>query len=167
MADEKSGQDYSGGVTQQFSATDSLKRLVIDKLSKTIDMACRKEEAVAQYTTETGFVRGVKIMKSLLWKYTPGEMRLVITELYRNLDEELTKIDGSNMSEGTKNVNKMKIGDEISMQVLEFLTVVIQYSPLSTEYASIEVFGNFQELIKTIRSREPVKMFSGGESEDV
>ena len=36
---------------QQFSATDSLKKLVIEKLSKTIDMACRREEYVANYTT--------------------------------------------------------------------------------------------------------------------
>lgn len=160
MNEERSGQDYG---TQQFSATDSLKKLVIEKLSKTIDMACRREENVAQYTTETGFVRGVKIMKSLLWKYTPSEMRVAITELYKSMDEQLVEIDKSSMSEGTKNINKMKVSDESSMQVLEFLTVVIQYSPMSTEYKEIEVFGDFQELIKTIRSRDPVKMFSGGE----
>ena len=158
MLEERSSSDFG---SQQFSATDSLKKLVIDKLSKTIDMACHKEEPVAQYTVETGFVRGVKIMKSLLWKYTPQELRVAITELYKVMDEETAKIDLSTMSEGTKGINKMKLSDDISMQVLEMLTVVIQYSPMSTEYKEMEVFGDFQELIRTIRNREPVKMFSG------
>lgn len=151
-------QEYGA---QQFSATDSLKKLVIEKLGKTIDMACRKEEAIANYTTETGFVRGVKIMKSLLWKHTPDEMRVVITELYKKMDAELEKIEKSTWSESTKTINKMKVSDDTSMQVLELLTVVIQYSPMSTEYKDMEVFGDFKELIKTIRSPEPVKMFSG------
>jgi hypothetical protein len=77
------------------------------------------------------------------------------------MDEETAKIDLSTMSEGTKGINKMKLSDDISMQVLEMLTVVIQYSPMSTEYKEMEVFGDFQELIRTIRNREPVKMFSG------
>ena len=159
MLEERQGGEY--GTTQQFSATDSLKKLVIEKLSKTIDMACRREESVAQYTTDTGFVRGVKIMKSLLWKYTPQEMRVAITELYKVMDEDVAKTEASNMSEATKSINKMKICDDVSMQVLEFLTVIIQYSPMSTEYKDMEVFGDFSELIKTIRNREPVKMFAG------
>lgn len=158
MLEERQGGEYG---TQQFSATDSLKKLVIEKLSKTIDMACKREESIAQYTTDTGFVRGVKIMKSLLWKYTPMELRVAITELYKVMDEEILKIDGSTMSEATKNINKMKICDEVSMQVLEFLNVIIQYSPMSTEYKDMEVFGDFEALIKTIRNREPVKMFAG------
>jgi hypothetical protein len=158
MLEERQGGEYG---TQQFSATDSLKKLVIEKLSRTIDMACKREESIAQYTTDTGFVRGVKIMKSLLWKYTPMELRVAITELYKVMDEEILKIDGSTMSEATKNINKMKICDDVSMQVLEFLTVIIQYSPMSTEYKDMEVFGDFEALIKTIRNREPVKMFSG------
>jgi hypothetical protein len=158
MLEERQGGEYG---VQQFSATDSLKKLVIEKLSKTIDMACKREESVAQYTTDTGFVRGVKIMKSLLWKYTPLELRVAITELYKAMDEDIVKIESSSMSENTKNINKMKICDDVSMQVLEFLTVIIQYSPMSTEYKDMEVFGDFQELIKTIRNREPVKMFAG------
>lgn len=160
MLEERQGGEY--GSTQQFSATDSLKKLVIEKLSRTIDMACKREESIAQYTTDTGFVRGVKIMKSLLWKYTPQELRIAITELYKAMDEDIAKIDASTtLSETTKNINKMKVCDEVSLQVLEFLTVIIQYSPLSTEYKEMEVFGDFNELIKTIRNREPVKMFAG------
>jgi hypothetical protein len=155
MVEERS-QDNA----QQFSATDSLKKLVIDKLGKTIDMACRKEEAIANYTTETGFVRSVKLMKSLLLRHTPDEIRVVISELYKKLDTELEKIEKSTWSESTKAINKMKVSDEVSMQVLELLTVVIQYSSMSTEYKDMEVFGDFKELIKAIRSPEPVKMFS-------
>ncbi len=145
---------------QPFSATDSMKKLVIDKMSKTIDMACRREEPIANYTTETGFVRSVKLMKSLLLRHTPDEISRVITELYKKLDKEIEDIEKSSWSESTKAVNKMKVSDDVSMQVLELLTVVIQYSSMSTEYKDMEVFGDFKELIKTIRSPEPVKMFA-------
>jgi len=157
MLEERQGQDYGA---QQFSATDSLKKMVIEKFSKTIDMACKKEEAIASYTTETGFVRSVKLLKGLLLKNTPDDLRAIIKKLYEHLDAELTKIDGSTMGESTKNINKMKISDEVSMQVLEILTVVINHSSMSIEYRHMEVFGDFKELIKATRSPEPVKMFS-------
>lgn len=157
MLEERQGQDYGA---QQFSATDSLKKMVIEKFSKTIDMACRKEEAIANYTVETGFVRSVKLLKGLLLRNTGDDLRVVIKELYKKLDAELTKIDGSPMNESTKTINKMKISDEISMQVLEILTVVINGSSMSIEYKDMEVFGDFKELIKATRSPEPVKMFS-------
>jgi hypothetical protein len=165
MLEERQGADYGG--TQNFSSTDSLKKIVLDKLSKTFDMACRREEPVAQYTTETGFVRAVKLMMSLLWKYTPIEMRTEITSLYKKMDDETAKTDADKlMSEATKAINKMKVADETSLQVLLLLNVVIQYSPLSTEYKEMNVFGDFQDLIKTIRSPDAVKMFSGDVHEE-
>ncbi len=157
MLDERQGQEYS---VQQFSATDSLKKMVIEKFSKTIDMACRKEESVADYTVDTGFVRSVKLLKGLLVKNTPEKLRVVITDLYKKLDDELSKIEKSSMNESTKRINKMKVNDDISMQVLEILTVVIQFSSMSVEYMDMEVFGDFKDLIKATRSPEPVKMFS-------
>lgn len=157
MLDERQGQEYS---VQQFSATDSLKKMVIEKFSKTIDMACRKEESVAEYTVDTGFVRSVKLLKGLLVKNTPEKLRVVITDLYKKLDDELSKIEKSSMNESTKRINKMKVNDDISMQVLEILTVVIQFSSMSVEYMDMEVFGDFKDLIKATRSPEPVKMFS-------
>lgn len=157
MLDERQGQEYS---VQQFSATDSLKKMVIEKFSKTIDMACRKEESVAEYTVDTGFVRSVKLLKGLLVKNTPEKLRVVITDLYKKLDDELSKIEKSSMNESTKRINKMKVNDDISMQVLEILSVVIQFSSMSVEYMDMEVFGDFKDLIKATRSPEPVKMFS-------
>jgi len=151
-------EEYS---TQTFSATDKLKHMILDKLSKTLDMGCKKEERINNNTYETGFIRGVKFLKSMMWKYAPPEMRKAIKELYNNQEKVFKEIEATNMSDENKILNKQKIADETSLQVLELLLVVIQYSPMSTEYKEIEVFGDFQDIIKTIRKPEPVKMFSG------
>jgi hypothetical protein len=97
----------------------------------------------------------------MLWKYTPPEIRTEITALYKELDDEIAKIDNGTLSEENKMLNKQKVADDKSMQVLEFMVVVLQYSPMSVEYKEMEVFGDFQDLIKTIRSKDKVKLFSG------
>lgn len=147
--------------TEQFSSTDILKKKVIDFTINQCIKACEKQEPIYENTYETGVIRGIKLAKSMLWKYTPEEIREPIKELYTELDEQLKQIESSELSESNKNLNKRVIADRISLQVLEFLLVVLQYSPMSTEYAQIEVFGNFRELIKTIRSEKRVKLFSG------
>jgi len=96
----------------------------------------------------------------MLWKYTPPEIRTQITELCKELEDETTKIDNSSLSEENKLMSKQKIADDKSMQVLEFLVVVLQYSPMSVEYKEMEIFSDFQDLIKTIRSKDKVKLFS-------
>lgn len=147
---------------QQFSATDTLKKRIIDYVFRLCEMATSKQEEVSSYSYETGFIRGVKMAKSLLWKYVPSELRAPIKELYDTMDSEILRIDADEqMSEDVKNLNKKKISDTISLQVLEFLLVVLLYSPMSTEYKEMEAFGDFQDLIKKIRSKEPVKLFSG------
>jgi hypothetical protein len=147
---------------QQFSATDTLKKRIIDYIFRLCEMATNKQEEVSSYTYETGFVRGVRMAKSLLWKYVPTEIRAPIKELYETLDKELKRIDVNDvMNEDMKKLNMKQVADAVSIQVLEFLLVVLLYSPMSTEFKEMEVFGDFQELIKTIRSKEPVKLFSG------
>lgn len=147
---------------QQFSATDTLKKRIIDAVFHLFDMATRKEEQINTYSSDSGLTRGTRLAKSLLWKYIPTEIREPIKELYTTLDDEYKRIDADEkLSEDVKILNKKRIADSISLQVLEFLFVVLLYSPMSTEFADAEVFGDFQELIKTIRQKEPVKLFSG------
>jgi len=145
----------------QFSATDVLKKKVIDFTINQCIAACEKQEPVSNDTYATGFIRGVKLAKSMLWKYTPDEIRNPIKELYIELDNKLQEIDKGDLSEANKKLNKRVFADQVSLQVLEFLLVVLQYSPMSTEYAQMEVFGDFKELIKNIRQEQPVTLFSG------
>jgi len=150
---------------QQTTATDILKKNVIEYIFARSTEATRKEDNVSELTHETGFVRGVRLAKSMLWKYTPDEIRVMIKELYKAYDEKKTEIDKSTMTEQNKTMNKQICADEISMQVLELLLVVLQYSPISTDFKSMEVFGDSESLIKAIRQENPVKLFSGGGSD--
>lgn len=147
---------------QQFSATDILKKRTIDYIFTLCNMVTNREEVVSTNSYETGLVRGVRMAKSLIWKYCPDEIRKPIKELYATMDSELARIDADvSLNEDVKSLNKRKIADTISLQVLEFLLVVLLYSPMAIEFQTAEVFGDFQELIKTIRKEEPVKLFSG------
>lgn len=148
---------------QQASSTDILKKNVIDFLFAQCTQATRKEDATNDLTHETGFVRGVRLAKSMLWKYTPDEIRKTIHELYKAYDDKKAEIDKGTMTEQNKIVNKQMVADDVSMQILELLLVVLQYSPISTDYKSMEVFGDSEDLIKAIRTENQVKLFSGGD----
>lgn len=145
----------------QFSSTDVLKKRVIEFTFNLCIKACDKQEPLSDNTYETGFIRGTRLAKSMLWKYTPEEVRKPIKELYTELEKKIKEIDDGKLSETNKQLNKTTYADRVSIQVLEFLLVVLQYSPMSTEYKEMEIFGDFKELIKSIRQREPVKLFSG------
>jgi len=145
----------------QFSTTDVLKKKVIDFTINQCAKACEKQEPVNEDTYETGFIRGVKLAKSMLWKYTPDEIRQPIKELYTELENKIQEIEKGDLNQENKKLNKRIVADNVSLQVLELLLVVLQYSPMSTEYAQMEVFGDFKELIETIRSKKQVKLFSG------
>lgn len=145
----------------QFSATDVLKKRVIDFTFNLCVKACEKQEVMNEDTHETGFIRGTKLAKSMLWKYTPIEVRDPIQKLYEELETKIKEIDDGDLNQANKKMNKKIYADMVSIQVLEFLLVVLQYSPMSTEYKEMEVFGDFNELIKLIRTENPVKLFDG------
>ena len=150
-------QDYQ----TKTSATDILKQNLIQYTFNLCRRACEPIETLSETTYETGFTRGVKLAKSMLWKYTPDNIRTPIRDMYLELDEKIQEIDNSELSQANKKLSKTTYADMISMQVLEFLLVVLQYSPLSVEYREMEIFGDFQELIQSIRSNKQVKLFSG------
>ena len=146
----------------QFSSTDILKKKVIDFTISQCEKACDKQEPLSNETHETGFIRGVKLAKSMLWKYTPTEVREPIKKIYTDLDIKFEEIDADEkLSIPNKKINKRFYADHASMQVLEVLLVVLQYSPMSTEYLQMEVFEDFKELIEAIRNKEKAKLYSG------
>ncbi len=148
---------------QQQSSTDILKKHIIDYVFLQAEKCTRKDEPSSDLTHETGFVRGVRMAKSMLWKYTPIPVRELIKNLYKSYDEKKLEIDKSDMTEQNKIVNKQIVADDISMQIMELLLNVLQYSPISTDFKSMEVFGDSEDLIKAIRTDKPVKLFSGGD----
>ncbi len=88
-------------------------------------------------------------------------LRTPIKELYTELDKKIKEIEDSKLSVENKLLNKRIVADQVSKQVLKILLVVLQYSPMSTEFAQMEVYGDFKELIETIRTEKKVKLFSG------
>jgi len=143
------------------SAKDILNEEIIRRVFSCFDKAGDKFETLDNNTYLTRFIRSVYLAKSMLWKYTPSEIRTSINTMYHELDVELKNIEASSLSQSNKKINKTIIADEVSFKVLELLFVVLQYSPLSTEFAEMEIFGDMQDLIKNIRSNRPVKLFSG------
>lgn len=144
-----------------MSSTDMLQRKTIDYVFSLCLKACSKEEPISKDSYETGFIRGVRLAKSLLWKYMDEKIKSAIRELYVQMDNKFKDIEKlPNLNKDNKTMNKMLIADDISMQILELCLVVLFYSPMSTEYKEIAVFGDMQELAKSIRVNEPVKLFA-------
>jgi len=150
--------------SQQMSSTDLLKKKIFDYVFHLCNLATTKETEVADYTYETGFVRGVKLAKSLMWKYMKPEIKKSIKSIYEKLEADVEKIP-KDLDEAQKKLEKQMLSDDASMQVLEILLVVLLYSSMSVEMKEIEVLGDFQELIKRTRSETPVKIFDSVISE--
>jgi Na+/phosphate symporter len=150
--------------SQQMSSTDLLKKKIFDYVFHLCNLATTKETEVADYTYETGFVRGVKLAKSLMWKYMKPEIKKSIKSIYEKLETDINNISET-LDETQKKLEKQMLSDDASMQVLEILLVVLLYSSMSVEMKEIEVMGDFKELIKRTRSETPVKIFDSVISE--
>jgi len=157
-------EDRTDFSSQQMSSTDLLKKKIFDYVFHLCNLATTKETEVADYTYETGFVRGVKLAKSLMWKYMKPEIKKSIKSIYEKLEADIEKIP-KDLDEAQKKLEKQMLSDDASMQVLEILLVVLLYSSMSVEMKEIEVLGDFQELIKRTRSETPVKIFDSVISE--
>lgn len=144
---------------QQFNATDLMKRYTVQQVFRTLDDACIKQENINENSFETSFTKRVDLVEGLLWKYTPPEIRETIKDLRSKMDNEIKGIDTS-LSEKNKLLNQKKIAYEYSIEIFKFLEVVLTNSPITVEYAEMEVFGDFKELINTIRTPNPVKLFN-------
>jgi hypothetical protein len=151
----------------QFNSNDSLKKKTIDFVFNACSMACHPQMEVASgYSWETDFVVSVKIARSHIWKYTPGKIRLIITQLYKDLDNDIDEIDKNTLlSEKNRIVSKQKKGFEISGQVLELICFVLQNSPIANEYRTMSI-TDFEALIKNIRTPNTFKLFSSGDPDD-
>jgi len=153
--------DTSQDKTPSFSSQDKLKHKIIDFTINQCVKACGQQEPISDDNYETGFIQGTSIASSMLWKHAPDEIRKTIEDLYTEMDNKIEEIEQSNLSETNKKLNKRKVSYSISFEVLKLLIIVLQYSPMSTEFAQMEVFGDFKELIKKIRTEKKVSLFSG------
>jgi hypothetical protein len=155
--------DYSN---QHMQGTDILKKKIFDYVFHLCNLATTKETEIADYTYETGFVRGVKLAKSLMWKYTKPNIKKTIKNIYLKLEKDISAISDK-LDESQKKLEKQMLADDASMQVLEILLVVMLYSSMSVEMKEIEI-KDWQSLIEKTRAETPVKIFDSeiNEKED-
>jgi hypothetical protein len=156
MTEEKT--DYHGGI-QQFNAADLLKRNTVMQIFKTLDDACIKQETISDNSFDTSFTKRVELIEALLWKYTPSEIKEEIKQLHTEMETTIKNIDPK-LSENNKLLTKTKISYDYRTEIFKLLEVVLTNSPISVEYVEMEIKGDYKELIKNIRTNEPVKIFS-------
>lgn len=156
MAEEKS--EYTGGI-QQFNAADLLKRNTVMQIFKTLDDACQKQETLSENSYDTSFTKRVELIESLLWKYTPIEIKEEIKKLHKEMETAIKNIDPQ-LSENNKLLTKTKISYDYRTEIFKLLAVVLTNSPISVEYVEMEIKGDYKELIKNIRTNEPIKIFT-------
>lgn len=150
--------------SQQMSSTDLLKKKIFDYIFHLCNLATAKETEIADYTYETGFVRGVRLASGMMWKHIKPKIKESIKSIYKQLDVDIKNIP-EKLDETQKKLEKQMLSDDASMQVLEILLVVLMCSSMSVEMKEIEVMGDFKELIKRARSDVPVKIFDSVISE--
>lgn len=158
----------------KISSHDLIQKRLIEYAFSTCIRATNKEEPVADFTHQTGFVRAVILLKSMLWKYTPGDIKKEIKNLYDELAKNFKEIDNSTLSEPNKRSNKQKLEDENAMSILELLIVVLQYSPSNVEMKTMNITSNtIPTIATTIRTEEKIRLFPDSnvniekESEDI
>jgi hypothetical protein len=156
MQDEK--PEYG---LQQFNAADLLKRNTVMQVFKTLDDACNLQETISENSFETSFTKRVDLVEGLLWKYTPPDLRKAVKELHEAMDKQLQQADEvEKMNPKNLLLTKKKIAYNYSIEIFKLMEVVLTNSPISVEYAEMEVVGDFKELIANIRQEVPVKIFA-------
>ena len=154
MSDDKTDND-----SQQFNAGDLLKKNTVVQVFKTLDDACKKQETISDNSYETSFTKRVDLVEGLLWKYTPKELKNIIKKLHQEMEEKINRVDDGKISEINKRLTQQKIAYEYYTEIFKILAVVLTNSPISIESVSMEITGDFKELIKNVRQSEPVKLF--------
>jgi hypothetical protein len=137
----------------------NIQNRTIDFIFSTAKKMCDKEEAVADYTHETGSMKATRLCVAMVLKYMPKEIKDEIKKLYDVLYVELDKIDKSTMDDANKKQNKMKMENDVCMEILTLCLVTLTYSSIETELREIKIIGNFEELIKKVRSKNPTDIF--------
>jgi DNA-binding transcriptional regulator GbsR (MarR family) len=156
MQDEK--PEYG---LQQFNAADLLKRNTVTQVFKTLDDACSIQETISENSFETSFTKRVDLVEGLLWKYTPPELRKAVKDLHEAMDKQLQQADEmEKVNPKNLMLTKKKIAYNYCIEIFKLLEVVLTNSPISVEYAEMEVTGDFKELIENIRQEVPVKIFA-------
>lgn len=150
----------------KITSHDLIQKRLIDYAFMTCTRATSKEEPIADFTHQTGFIRSVKLLKSMLWKYTPVDIKNDIKQSYDILNKALVEVDNSTLSEPNKKATKQRLEDETAISILELLIVVLQYSPSNVEMREMEVFTkDLDNIISKIRTNEKVSLFDNKDIE--
>jgi len=151
----------------KITSHDLIQKRLIDFAFMTCTRATGKEEPIADFTHKTGFIRSVVLLKSMLWKYTPAEIKEDIKNMYATLETGLKEIENdAKLSEPNKRTTKQRLEDETAISVLELLIVVLQYSPSNVEMREMEVFTkDMDNIISKIRTTEKVSLFDNKDIE--
>jgi hypothetical protein len=145
----------------KMSSQEHLQKKVIDFAFSTCTRGCIKEEDVAAYTNQTGFVRSVLFLEPMAWKYLPDQVREEIKSIHTELKTECKAIeDDAELSDDNKRLSKRKKEDEAAIRILQYCLIALQYSPINVELREVELFEGYDELIKDIRSENQIRLFS-------
>lgn len=151
----------------KITSHDLIQKRLIDFAFMTCTRATGKEEPIADFTHKTGFIRSVVLLKSMLWKYTPAEIKEDIKLIYKVLEDGLKETESdTKLSEPNKRITKQRLEDEAAMSVLELLIIVLQYSPSNVEMREMEVFTkDMDNIISKIRTNDKVSLFENKDIE--
>lgn len=146
---------------QQFNAADLLKRNTVTQVFKALDDACSIQDTISENSYETSFTKRVDLIEGLLLKYTPKEIFNAVKNLHFEMETQMKEVDEKEQL-NPKNLmlTKKKISYNFNIEIFKLLLVVLTNSPISVEYAEMEVSGDFQDLIKNIRTPDKVKVFA-------
>jgi hypothetical protein len=145
----------------KMSSQEHLQKKVIDFAFSSCLRGCTKEEDVAEYTNQTGFVRSVMFLEPMTWKYLPDQIRTEIKNIHKELKKESKAIeDDKELSDDNKRLSKRKKEDEAAIRILQYCLIALQYSPINVELKEVELFEGYDELIKDIRSDNQIRLFS-------
>jgi len=145
----------------KMSSQEHLQKKVIDFAFSTCMRGCTKEEDVATYTNQTGFVRSVLFLEPMTWKYLPEQVREEIKSIHKELKNDCKLIDDDvELSDDNKRLSKRKKEDEAAIRILQYCLIALQYSPINVELREVEIFEGYDELIKDIRSENQIRLFS-------
>ncbi len=145
----------------KMSAQEHLQKKVIDWAFSTCIRGATKEEDVASYTNQTGFVRSVLFLEPMMWKYLPVQVREELSNIHKELKIEIKKLeDDAMLSDENKALNKRKKEDEAAVKILQYCLIALQYSPINIELKEVELFEGYDDLIKEIRTEQPIRLFA-------
>jgi hypothetical protein len=143
-----------------------LKIKTINFVFETARKGCGESIPVSEFSWETDFTEATRLCVASLNKYTPKKIRSLIKAIYSELDTQISEIDSnSGLNDKNKLMYKKQKAHSASLEVLEFLFLVMVNSPLNTEFITMDI-KDYGELAKVVRNTNKLELFSPGDDDD-